>query len=114
MSFRPLEVTTTALPGGAVVHLRGDITSDSIDKMRQVIAQALAQKPSRLVIDLSDTAFLSSPGLAVMVQALQLAKRAGAPMFLAGANERVRGLFEISRLTEVFKMMTTVDEALAV
>lgn len=112
MSFRPLEVSTSALPGGAVVHLKGDITTDSIDRMRQGIAQALAQKPKRLVIDLTDTAFLSSPGLAVMVQALQLSQRAGASMYLAGANERVRGLFEISRLTEVFKMIPTVDDAL--
>lgn len=95
------------------MHLRGDITPEAIDRMRQGIAQALAQKPQRLVLDLTDTAFLSSPGLAVMVQALQLSKRAGAAMYLAGANERVRGLFEISRLTDVFVMTSTVEDALA-
>lgn len=81
--------------------------------MRQGIAQALSQKPARLVIDLSETSFLSSPGLAVLVQALQLSQRAGATLILAGANERVRGLFEISRLTDVFKMIPTVDQALS-
>lgn len=113
MAFRPLEVSTSATPGGAVVHLRGDITAEAVDRMRQGIAQALSQKPSRLVIDLSETSFLSSPGLAVLVQALQLSQRAGATLILAGANERVRGLFEISRLTDVFKMIPTVDQALS-
>lgn len=113
MAFRSLEVTTSATPAGAVVHLRGDVTADAVDRMRQGIAQALAKKPAKLVLDLSDTTFLSSPGLAVMVQALQLSQRAGAKLVLAGANERVRGLFEISRLTDVFKMIATVDEALA-
>lgn len=95
------------------MHLRGDVTADAVDRMRQGIAQALSQKPAKLVLDLSETSFLSSPGLAVMVQALQLSQRSGASLVLAGANERVRGLFEISRLTDVFKMIPTVEEALS-
>lgn len=113
MAFRPLEVSTSAQPGVAIVHLQGDISAESIDRMRQGIAQGLAQKPQRLVLDLTQTTFLSSPGLAVMVQAMQLSQRAGATMVLAGANERVRGLFEISRLTDVFKMIPTVEQAIS-
>lgn len=114
MALQPLEVALENASGGAIVRLQGDITADSVDRMRQGIAKALAQRPQRLVIDLTGTSFLSSPGLAVMVQAMQLSQRAGATLVLAGANERVHGIFEISRLTDVFRMTTSVEEALKV
>jgi anti-anti-sigma factor len=112
MALQPLEVVVDAAPGAAIVRLQGDITADSVDRMRQGIAKALAERPQRLVIDLTATSFLSSPGLAVMVQAMQLSQRAGAALVLAGANERVRGIFEISRLTDVFQMRPSVEDAL--
>ena len=65
-----------------------------------------------MVIDLSGTAFLSSPGLAVLVQAMQLVKRGGGTLVLASPNDRVRGIFEIARLTDVFTIVPTMEAAL--
>jgi anti-sigma B factor antagonist len=113
MAFQALEVTASDRPEATIVHLKGDVTADAVDRMRRGIAEALSRKPRRLVIDLSQTSFLSSPGLAAMVQALQLSQRAGTSLVLAGANERVRGLFEISRLTDIFRMVPSIDDAVA-
>ena len=52
-------------------------------------------------------------GSAVLVQSMQLCQRSGCALILSGANDRVRGIFEISRLTEVFRLVATVDEAAA-
>lgn len=112
MELLPLQVTVDALPGVAVVHVVGDVSALNIDPFRQGIATAIAKKSPKLVIDLTNTAFLSSPGLAVLVQTLQLAQRGNMEMVLAGANERVRGIFEIARLTDVFKLVPTLDAAL--
>jgi anti-anti-sigma factor len=112
MELHPLQVTVEALPGVAVVHVAGDVSALNIDPFRQGIATAIAKKSPKLVIDLTNTAFLSSPGLAVLVQTLQLSQRGNMDMVLAGANERVRGIFEIARLTDVFKIVPTLDDAL--
>ena len=112
MEMHPLQVTVDALPGVAVVHVVGDVSALNIDPFRQGIATAIAKKSPKLVIDLTNTSFLSSPGLAVLVQTLQLAQRGNMEMVLAGANERVRGIFEIARLTDVFKLVPTLDAAL--
>ncbi len=113
MAFRPLEVTSSSAPGAAIVHVNGDVTSDGIDALRQGIAKAIAFKQPKVIVDLTQTSFLSSPGLAVLVQAMQLTQRNGSKLLLAGANDRVRGIFEISRLTEVFTMVPTLEEAIA-
>jgi anti-sigma B factor antagonist len=113
MAFRPLEVTSSSAAGAAIVHVTGDVTSDGIDALRQGIAKAIAFKQPKVIVDLTQTSFLSSPGLAVLVQAMQLSQRNGSKLLLAGANDRVRGIFEISRLTEVFTMVPSLEEAIA-
>ena len=96
-----------------MVHVSGDATATAVDGLRKSIASAIAAKPSLLVIDLAGCAFLSSPGLAVLVQSMQLTQRGGGKLVLAGANDRVRGIFEIARLTDVFTMKPSVQDALA-
>lgn len=113
MAFRPLEVTESSAPGAAIVHVNGDVTADGIDALRQGIAKAIALKQPKVIADLTHTSFLSSPGLAVLVQAMQLSQRNGSKLLLAGANERVRGIFEISRLTDVFTLVPTLEDAIA-
>jgi anti-anti-sigma regulatory factor len=44
---------------------------------------------------------------------MQLTQRGGGKLVLAGANDRVRGIFEIARLTDVFTMKPSVQDALA-
>ena len=107
-----LNVSVEQTPTATVVHVTGDVSAINIDPFRAALASAIAAKPAKVVVDLSQTQFLSSPGLAVLVQALQLSQRGGCQLILAGANDRVRGIFEIARLTEVFRIVPTLQEAL--
>ena len=49
MAFRPLEAKCTPAPGAAVVSVVGDVTADGIDRLRQAIAQGIAD-PHRIAI----------------------------------------------------------------
>ncbi|MBM4098795.1 MAG: STAS domain-containing protein [Planctomycetes bacterium] len=112
MAMHELRISVDVRPGAAVVAVVGDVSAVNIDPFRKGLADAIARKQPRTVVDLSQTTFLSSPGLAVLVQGLQLSQRGGSQLYLAAANDRVRGIFEIARLTEVFRMVPTVDAAL--
>jgi anti-anti-sigma factor len=111
MAMHELRVSVEQVPGMAVVRLTGDVTAANIDPVRKAIAEAIALKQPKVAIDLAETLFLSSPGLAVLVQALQLCQRGGSTLVLVAANERVRGIFEIARLTDVFKMVNSLEDA---
>jgi anti-anti-sigma factor len=111
MVMHALQVSVEQVPGAAIVRVVGDVSAANIDPFRKALADAIARKQPKVVVDLRQTTFLSSPGLAVLVQALQLAQRGGSQLFLAGANDRVRGIFEIARLTEVFKLVPSVEDA---
>ena len=111
MAMHELRISVDVRPGAAVVSVVGDVSAINIDPFRKGLADAIARKQPRTVVDLSQTTFLSSPGLAVLVQALQLCQRGGSTLVLVAANERVRGIFEIARLTDVFKMGNSLEDA---
>jgi anti-sigma B factor antagonist len=99
--------------GSAVVmELAGDIDLHSSIELRQHLLSLLAKKPPVIVLNLGGVDFMDSSGLATMVEALQLSRRAGGQIRLVALKQRVRNLLEISRLDAIFKIYTTEAEAL--
>lgn len=65
----------------------------------------------KLIIDLADTTFMDSSGLAVLVSSLQAARKKDGDVYLASMSNTVRALFELTRLHTVFQIFD--DEAAA-
>src|SRR6201984_2630355 len=74
----------------------------------------IEKNPPRVVIDLSDVTYIDSAGLAALIQAMQKVEAYGGKFLLAGLQETVRSIFEISRLDQVFRIFPDTDAALAV
>jgi anti-sigma B factor antagonist len=115
MTDRPvLKVETSTRPGGAiVVRPQGDIGYHEAPAFRAAIREAYDKKPTVLIADLSGVAYMATPGLATLVEALQIAKKSSRRLILCGMNERVRAIFEIARLHTVFTIVNTVEDAAA-
>ena len=98
---------------GVILELSGDVDLHHSVELRQVLLEELGRKPSRLVVNMSQVAFMDSSGLATLVEALQLSRRYGGQLKLVGMQPRVRSIFEISRLDTIFQTCATEAEALA-
>jgi anti-anti-sigma factor len=110
----PLDLRVTAAAAGAwVVAPTGDIAYHEAPAFRAGIKEALDKRPTRLVADLTGVAYMGTPGVATLVEALKLTKQAGVPLFICGMNDRVRAVFEIARLHTVFKIVPDVAAALS-
>jgi len=110
----PITVKTTARPDGAVVvAAEGEIGYHEAPAYRNAIKEAFDKKPSRVIADLSGVAYMATPGLATLVEALQISKKSSLPFVLCGLNDRVRAVFEIARLHTVFKIAPDVTAAAA-
>ena len=82
-------------------------------------ATAFSQKVSELlpharqiIVDLSGIEAVDSAGLGELVVVHMWAKASGCSMKLAGANPRIRQLFELTNLVSVFEMHSALDDAL--
>ena len=96
-----------------VVPLKGEIDLHVSPTVTATINEVIDKKPDRLVVDLSDVSFIDSAGLAALIQAMQKMEGYGGKFMLAGLQETVRSIFEISRLDQVFQIFPDADAALA-
>ena len=66
----------------------------------------------QVVVELSGLEALDSAGLGELVVVHMWAKASGCSMKLAGADARIRQLFELTNLVSVFDIHPTLDDAL--
>ena len=68
---------------------------------------------SRLVIDLAEVPFLDSTGLGALTSSLKAARLLGGYLVLSRPREQAKAVLELAALDRVFKVYSTVEEALA-
>lgn len=99
-------------PGGVVVvRLGGDLDLYNVDQVRNALADAAGDAPSRVVVDLAQVTFLDSTALGVLVEA-RSALPPGALHLAAPQLEALRAL-KVSGLDRHLPVHESVAEALA-
>ena len=96
-----------------VLPLKGEIDLHVSPVVTASLTAMIEQKPERMVIDLSEVTYIDSAGLAALIQAMQKVEAYGGKFLLAGLQDTVRSIFEISRLDQVFQIFPDTDAALA-
>jgi anti-sigma B factor antagonist len=95
-----------------VLPLKGEIDLHVSPSVTASLSAMIEKKPQRLVVDLSGVTYIDSAGLAALIEAMQKVEGYGGRFLLAGLQETVRSIFEISRLDQVFQIFPDVDAAL--
>lgn len=86
----------------------------SAPEFRTQMQTLFAQGVKHLVIDLSQTPFLDSAGIAVLVSALKQCRQRGGDVRLVNPqSEAVRRIFELTKFDRVFGMKPSAQEAVA-
>ena len=96
-----------------VLPFKGEIDLHVSPSVTASLNAVIEKKPRRLVVDLSDVTYIDSAGLAALIQGMQKVEAYGGKFLLAGLQETVRSIFEISRLDQVFQIFPDTDTAMA-
>lgn len=97
-------------PDHAVLAVGGEIDLSTAPKLKQALLR-FAEGPPTLIVDLSQTEYLDSTALGVLVGGLKRKREHGGELKLAGLAPRVRRVFDITRLSTVFEIYSSVEEA---
>lgn len=96
-----------------VLELAGEIDMQCSIELRDKFRELFRQKPQVLVVNMTEVEFMDSSGLATLVVALKWCRRNSSQLKLVGLVQRVRNIFEISRLDSVFQIYDSEAEALS-
>ena len=107
-----LEVHVEHHDAAVVLRPVGEIDLSCAPALRHQISEVQRTNPACLVVDLSEVPYMDSSGLATLVEAMQVAIRRRSKLFICGLQDRVRSIFEIARLHQVFVIVPDVEAAL--
>ncbi len=96
-----------------VVAFGGEADIAGVGPLREALAKAVAAGAGPVVVDLSDTHFIDSSGMAVLLNALRRLTRQGRRMALVAHEPGVVRALELAQLLDTLRLQPRLDEALA-
>ena len=102
------EITTD---GVLILAVSGEIDLQHSPEMRRVLQARVAQRVPVLVLDFTAVKYIDSSGLATLIEYYQSSRAYSGKIGVAALSHRVRSIFELVRLNEVFPIYGTVSEA---
>jgi anti-anti-sigma factor len=94
--------------GLVIIKLSGPLTLRNIFQFQQDIA---ANPPQLTVFDLSGVPYMDSAGIGVLINYYVSAEKNGRRMALAGVNDRIDALLEMTKVRNLLRNFPTVAEA---
>ena len=112
----PPEFAVTEEPIDAerhVVAVRGEIDLFTAPELKQVLAEAIEGGRTRIVVDLTETTFLDSTALGVLIGAVKRLRSRDGALAIVNVDENIAKTFEITGLDQIFTILSSRDEAVS-
>jgi anti-sigma B factor antagonist len=95
-----------------VIALSGEVDLYTAPEFKQQLLEVIGQGGKRVVVDLTDTTFIDSTTLGVLVGGVKRLRPSGGQLSLVCSDRNITKIFEITGLNKVFPIYETRDEAL--
>ncbi len=105
-----MEVKAHQQDGVFIFQVEGEINISTSPNLKKLFEKQPAKK---VIVDLENVSYIDSSGLATLVEMLKKMRSQGGGLALSGMSEKVRSLFEITKLDKLFTISTDQREALA-
>ena len=106
-----MKTATRQQPETTIVDVTGDIDMGTSPHLRKLLLDSL-KSTSRVVVNMRDVRYIDSSGIASLVEVLMKARDSQKRLVLFGLNKTVQEVLQLTRLTTVFVIRQTEEEAL--
>ncbi|HTR99363.1 MAG TPA: STAS domain-containing protein [Bacteroidota bacterium] len=108
-----MAIKTSTLDNGiGLIEAKGSLVGgEETVELRQAVAGFLDREYSKLLIDLSGVTYLNSTAIGVLVSSHTSYARKGWHIKLCGMNKNITNIFVITKLTLVFDVYDSREEA---
>ena len=100
--------------GVTIIELTGNVMGGpDATSLNDQLHKLIDDKKNRVVVDLDEVKFINSSGLGMLIGGLTTLRNSGGEMKLARASKKIEDLLKMTKLTTVFDIHKTVNEAVA-
>src|SRR2546427_4807883 len=97
--------------GTYVISLAGEVDLYTAPEFKQQLLEVIGQGGKDIVVDFSDTTFIDSTTLGVLVGGVKRLRPAGGQLTLVCSDRNITKIFEITGLDKVFPIYGSRNEA---
>lgn len=108
-----LNVVTRTEPSATVIELHGDVSADGQGPISGAYEAAVAAGASTVLFNLSETKYINTSGISVLIAIVMGAKKAGINVLVAGASPHYKKVFDLVRFSSFVSMFDDEATALA-
>jgi anti-sigma B factor antagonist len=96
-----------------VISLAGEVDLYTAPEFKQQLLEVIGQGAKEVVVDFSDTTFIDSTTLGVLVGGVKRLRTNDGQLSLVSSDRNITKIFEITGLDRVFTIYGSRDEAIA-
>lgn len=96
-----------------VVAVRGEIDLFTAPELKQKLTDSIEGGKTRIVVDLTDTTFLDSTALGVLIGAVKRLRTRDGALVIVNSDQNIAKTFEITGLDQIFTIVAERDAAIA-
>jgi len=110
---KPFSIEVEHRPEAVVVWLAGSCTMTVAAQLGERLVQLASEPAPLIVVDMAGLDFIESTGLGGLVAGYLRSRRYRNEVRLVSLQPSIHHLFELTRLTQLFRVFDTLDDALA-
>ena len=95
-----------------IVEVEGQLIVGNRQELKQKVLDELERGEKKFLIDFSQTGYIDSSGLGVLVSLAKKMREMGGDLRLANLNDDLQTLFELTKLDTLFQISETRERAL--
>lgn len=95
-----------------VFRISGDIDQDGVNELRVVLRECVKTRRARLVMNLSETGYVSFMGVGVLLERKRQLQALGGDLKLAGMNLFAQRVLQMAGVSKMFAVFDTEAQAL--
>ncbi len=107
-----LEIQTESRDNIQLLHIKGEVDLYSSPELRKTILSVVNGKSPNILVNLQDVRYMDSSGVATLIEGLQVCNKNKGRFVLAGLNDNVREVFELTKLDKIFNIFPDVESAM--
>ena len=108
------DIKTEQLGDGAyLISLSGEVDLYTAPDFKQQLLQVIGDGAKQVIVDFSETTFIDSTTLGVLVGGVKRLRPNGGQLSLVCSDRNITKIFEITGLDKVFEIYATRDDAIS-
>jgi anti-anti-sigma factor len=108
-----LEIDRRHEGGIGEIALKGELDLATVAELESAFAQLLTERPSAILVELSELEFMDSTGIKILLQIERRCGESGVPFALTEGTEPVTRLFGLTQLDRHFRVFGDREAARA-